>query len=109
MLRAQACVCRTVETLVGPVQLERPYFYCRACREGTYPLDEVLGVHAGRMQRDVQQAAVDLATEVPYETASTLFGQLTGIPVSSERMHTAWGRIPLAHAALSSRNRLHLP
>jgi hypothetical protein len=88
VLRAQACVCRTVETLVGPVQLERPYFYCRACREGTYPLDEVLGVRAGRMQRDVQQAAVDLATEVPYETASILFGQLTGIPVSSERMHT---------------------
>jgi hypothetical protein len=40
------------------------------------------------MQRDVQQAAVALATEVPYETASTLFGRLTGIPVSSERMHT---------------------
>jgi len=40
------------------------------------------------MQPDIQQAAVDLATEIPYETASRLFGQLTGIPVSSERMHT---------------------
>jgi hypothetical protein len=88
MLRVQAFVCRTIETLLGPVQLERPYFYCRVCRAGTYPLDEVLGVQAGRMQHDVQQAAVDLATEVPYETASTLFGRLTGIPVSSERMHT---------------------
>ena len=88
VLRAQAFVCRTVETLVGPVQVERPYFYCRVCREGTYPLDEVLGLSAGRMQRDVQQAAVDLATAVPYETASSLFGRLTGIPVSSERMHT---------------------
>jgi hypothetical protein len=39
------------------------------------------------MQPDVQQAAVDLATEVPYETASMLFGQLSGITVSSERMH----------------------
>jgi hypothetical protein len=87
VLRAQAFVSRTVETLVGPVQLERPYFYCRVCREGTYPLDEVLDVRTGRLQRDVQQAAVDLATEVPYETASTLFGRRTGIPVSSERMH----------------------
>ena len=43
---------------------------------------------AGRLQRDVQQAAVDLATEVPYETASMLFGRLSGITVSSERMHT---------------------
>jgi hypothetical protein len=37
VLRAQAFVCRTVETLVGPVQLERPYFSCRGCREGTSP------------------------------------------------------------------------
>src|SRR5262249_10324718 len=41
------------------------------------------------MQPDVQQAAVDLATEVPYETAAVLFGRLSGITVSSERMH-AW-------------------
>jgi hypothetical protein len=40
------------------------------------------------MQPDVQQATVDLATEVPYETASTLFGRLTGMPVRSERLHT---------------------
>ena len=26
VLRARECVCRTVETMVGPVQLERPYF-----------------------------------------------------------------------------------
>ena len=87
VLRAQACVCRTVETLVGPVQLERPYFYCRLCREGTYPLDEVLGLSAARMQWDVQQAMADLATEVPFETAASMLGRLTGIGVSSERMH----------------------
>src|SRR5262245_15448524 len=85
---ARAPVPRCVETLVGAIELERPYFYCPVCRTGTSPLDEVLGLRAGRWQRDVQQAAVDLATEVPYETASTLFGRLSGIPVSSERMHT---------------------
>ena len=88
LLPARGPVPRCVETMVGAVELERPYFYCQVCRVGTYPLDEVLGVSAGRMQRDVQQAAVDLATEVPYETASALFGRLSGIPVSSERMHT---------------------
>jgi hypothetical protein len=30
---------------------------------------------------------VDLATEVPYEMAAGIFGRLTGIEVSSERMH----------------------
>src|SRR5262245_24038261 len=85
---ARAPVPRCVETLVGAIELERPYFYCPVCRTGTSPLDEVLGLRAGRWQRDVQQAAVDLATEVPYETASRLFGRLSGIPVSSERLHT---------------------
>jgi hypothetical protein len=88
VLQAREFVCRTVETRVGAVQLERPYFYCRACRCGMYPLDEVLGLRSNRLQHDVQQAAVDMATELPYETAATLFGRLTGISVSSERMHT---------------------
>jgi Uncharacterised protein family (UPF0236) len=93
LLPARPPVRRTVETLVGAIELERPYFYCRQCQCGRYPLDEVLGLRAGRMQRDVQQAAVDLATEVPYETASTLFGHLSGITVSSERMHTLIQRV----------------
>ena len=87
-LPARPLVARTVETLVGTVQVERPYFYCPSGCGGFYPLDEALGLRSGRFQLDVQQAAADLATELPYETASTLFGRLTGIGVSSERMHT---------------------
>jgi uncharacterized protein UPF0236 len=88
LLTARGPVHRCVETMVGTIKLERPYFYCLGCRAGTYPLDEALDVCAGRIQRDVQQAAVDLATEVPYETASTLLSRLSGMTVSSERMHT---------------------
>src|SRR5262245_46814998 len=88
VLPARGPVPRCVETMGGPVELERPYFYCQGCRAGSSPLDEVWGVGPGRMPPDVQQAAVDLATEVPYETASRLCGPLSGIAVRSERMHT---------------------
>jgi len=88
LLKARAPVQRSVETLVGVVQLERPYFYCSACRVGLYPLDEVLGLSPGRTQRDVQKAAAKLVTEVPYDEAQRLFGDLTGVGVGSERMHT---------------------
>jgi hypothetical protein len=88
LLSARPAVPRTVETLIGALEVQRPDFYCRHGHCGRYPLAEVLGLCAGRMQRDVQQAAVDLATEVPYETASTLIGRLSGLAVSSERMHT---------------------
>jgi Uncharacterised protein family (UPF0236) len=87
-LKARPVVSRTVETLIGVIEVQRPYFYCRHCHRGCYPLDEVLGLRAGRIQLDVQQAAADLVTELPYDTASTLFGRLSGLAVSSERMHT---------------------
>jgi len=38
VLQARAPVSRTVETMVGTVQIERPYFYCRPCRCGVYPV-----------------------------------------------------------------------
>ena len=56
LLKARDPVQRTVETLVGLVQLERPYFYCPACHVGLYPLDEILGLSPGRTQLDVQKA-----------------------------------------------------
>ena len=37
VLHARERVCRTVETMVGPVQLEWPYCYCRSCRRGRSP------------------------------------------------------------------------
>jgi hypothetical protein len=65
LLPARGPVHRCVETLVGAVELERPSFYGQVCRTGTSPRDEALDVRAGRLQRDVHQAAVDLATAVP--------------------------------------------
>ena len=48
-LTARGPVHRCIETMVGTIELERPYFYCLGCRAGTYPLDEVLDVSAGRI------------------------------------------------------------
>src|SRR5262249_57298154 len=64
VLRAQAFVCRTVETMVGPVQLERPYFHCRLCHIGCYPFDTAVGVVPGCNQLDMQKATHQLVTEV---------------------------------------------
>jgi hypothetical protein len=79
---------RCVATLVGAVARERPSCYWQGCRTGTAPLDEAWAVSAGRLHRDGQQAAGDLATEVPYETAAQLCGRLRGLTVSRERMQT---------------------
>ena len=66
---------RTVDTLIGPVRVKRPYFYCVGCREGLHPLDTSLEVVAGRYQLDVQQAIAQGAAEMPYET-----GEIAPLP-----------------------------
>jgi Uncharacterised protein family (UPF0236) len=88
LVRARPAVARTVETMVGSVQLERPYFYCRLCRKGFYPFDEVLNLAPGHLQLDVQQAAAKTVIEMPYDEAHTFFHELTGVRMGAERMHT---------------------
>jgi hypothetical protein len=88
LLAARPAVSRTVDTMVGAVQLERPYFYCRHCQQGKSPLDDVLDLTPGRKQLDVQQAAARVVVDTPYAEAQTLFRDLTGVKIGSERMHT---------------------
>jgi hypothetical protein len=75
-LKARPAVSRTAQTLIGDLEVQRPYFYCRKCHQGWSPLDEHLGLSTGRIQLDVQQAAAELAIELPYDTASTLLGAI---------------------------------
>ena len=93
VLKAREYVCRTVETMVGPVQLERPYFYCRRAVMGVPPRRSAGCWWQGVKQLDMQQAAVQLVTEVPYDTAQSLFRDLTGVPFGSERMHTLTNQV----------------
>lgn len=78
---------RTVETMVGAVTLERPYFYCGRCGHGFYPLDEALGLSKHAKQWDVQQSGVKLALEMPHERASMLLDELTDASMSDAVLH----------------------
>jgi hypothetical protein len=93
ILPARGLVSRTVETLVGEVSLERPYFYCLECKQGFYPLDEALELAERRKQWDIQEAGARLAAEVPFETAQELFSQLTGLSLSDHTTHEEVGEV----------------
>jgi hypothetical protein len=86
-LKRQDVCQRTLETMIGQIAIHRPYFYCSVCRHGFYPLDEALNLSYRRKQYDVQEAAADLAKEVPYEKASRLFTKLSGVSMSDHVMH----------------------
>jgi hypothetical protein len=101
MLLAKACVCpecgktlksprnlrRTIDTQHGRIALQRPYFYCKDCHRGSYPFDEKLGIAPTYKQYDLQRPAAKLFAEVPFETASRLYQELTGNSMSNHAMH----------------------
>jgi hypothetical protein len=53
-----------------------------------YPFDRARALAPGRTQLDGQQAAAQMAIEMPYEEAQTLCSDLTGVALGSERLHT---------------------
>lgn len=74
---------RTLQTWVGPIRLERGYFYCRGCGTGCYPLDESLQIPPRSHFSDgVQQGVCLLGVQLPFERASHALEALTGICVS---------------------------
>jgi hypothetical protein len=78
---------RDIQTLAGEFEVNRPYFYCRSCRLGYFPLDEALGLSESSKQYDVQEVEAWLSSETPYETASETYQRTTGMTLSEHHMH----------------------
>lgn len=100
---------RKVESLHGEVEIERPYFYCKPCRKSVTPFDEALEIAPEKKQYDLQRAAAELFTEVPYERASQIFARLTGIKMSDHCQHevaTQLGEVADVVRVLPSRQRV---
>lgn len=77
---------RTIESRHGEIAIERPYFYCRHCQRGVHPFDQTLELAPERKQYDLQRAAAELFTEVPFARASQIFERVTGIPMTDHCM-----------------------
>jgi hypothetical protein len=80
-------VWREIDTVVGPVTLYRPYFYCKTCAFGFYPLDDALGLCNRKSQLDIQELEAWLSAEMPYETASEALERCASIKLSNHHAH----------------------
>ena len=91
-----------VETLEGRITLERPYYYCRSCHEGFFPLDQSLHL-VGQLSEGVQEQAVEEAACSPsFEQAAQHFSRLSGVPISDTTVHELtqlYGGRQVAHEA----------
>lgn len=84
---------RSIESLGGSLDIYRPYFYCKKCNHGFYPLDAALGLAPSKKQYDIQNLEAWLSSELPFKTAAEAFQRCTGDLLSSNHMFETSNRI----------------
>jgi hypothetical protein len=76
-------------TLLGRVSYKRAYYLCPQCHQGTYPLDERLGLRPGEMSAEVESLLGMTGASVTFAKGSKLFEHLTLVALSPQSMDTA--------------------
>jgi hypothetical protein len=83
----------TVITTFDQVEFTRAYYLCPDCHEGTYPLDERLGLCAGGMSAALQEMVALIGLHVPFEMSSELVERLTQVSISDNGVRESTERI----------------
>ena len=86
---------KTFITLMGPMRLERAYYYCPACRRGSCPRDRALALQDTSLSPGATRLVGMTAAEVSFAKASELLAALAGVEVETrqvERTAEALGR-----------------
>jgi hypothetical protein len=84
---------KQLNTLQGSMELERPYFYCRDCKQGFHPMDQAMELARTVHQFDLQEKVLKHATELPFELAAQLVGELIGQNLSNHFSHDTLQRV----------------
>jgi hypothetical protein len=79
----------TLRTMFGQVRYRRAYYACQRCGQGTYPLDEQLGLRPNAMSAEVERLAGMVGVERPFEQGSRLFEELTLVSLSDHSLDKA--------------------
>jgi len=76
-------------TLLGTVHYERAYYLCGQCHQGTYPLDEKLGLRPGQISAELESLLGMTGALMTFAKGSDLFSRLTLVDTSAQSMDKA--------------------
>jgi len=77
---------KTVLTVLGPVELRRPYDPCAHCSKGQYPADAELGVAGLDSSPGVRRMQAVLGSEMPFAPGCEPMKLLAGLEVTAKAM-----------------------
>ena len=80
-----SCRPKTVDTVLGPVTVNRAWYHCATCGHGLAPRDAELGVAGETMSPGVAKMAARAAEAMPFTRGAGLVGELAGITLTGRR------------------------
>lgn len=86
---------KPVVTALGPIQIERPYYLCRSCHRGQFPVDRELDVRDTELSPGVRRMMALIGHEVPFDRGRAQLKLLANLTVTTkavERTAEAIGR-----------------
>jgi hypothetical protein len=77
---------KTIDTVLGPVDVRRAYYHCGQCRHGIVPRDAELGVGRASMSPGLRAMTARAAAAVPFAKAGRLLAELAGLSLTTKRI-----------------------
>jgi hypothetical protein len=84
-----ACRDKTLDTVLGPVTLDRAWYHCRECKHGFAPRDADLGMAGASMSPGLQAMNDRAAATAPFAKAAGLLEDLAGVHRTVKRVQRA--------------------
>jgi hypothetical protein len=80
---------KTVLTVLGSVELRRPYYTCAVCSKGQYPVDAELGVAGLESSPGVRRMEAVVGSEMPFAPGCEPMKLLAGLDVTAKAIERA--------------------
>ncbi len=77
---------KTIDTVLGPVELRRAWYHCAACGHGLAPRDGELGVAGASLSPGLARMNARAASAIPFAPARRLLAELAGIELTVKRV-----------------------
>jgi hypothetical protein len=80
---------KTLESVLGPLHLERAYYHCAQCQSGFCPRDQALRLESFSLTPGVLRMTASAAALVSFQESSELLHELAGVEVSAKQVERA--------------------
>ncbi len=77
---------KQVESVLGPLRLERAYYHCSSCGQGFCPRDRQLGLENTSLSPALTRMAGTVGAMVSFQEGSELLRELAGVAVDAKQV-----------------------